>query len=257
MKLLRDAAGHVVVRNEKPVYVTDDGKEIEFDADHTVAKIGQLNAEAQNHRQAAEGLNARIKTFEGIDDPVAARKALDVVRNLDDKKLVDAGQVEKVKTEAIAAVELRYKPIVEERDKLKSDFFDEKVGGAFARSKFITEKSAIPADFVQARFGSRFKLDESGRIIGHDANGKPIYSHTKPGEIAEFDEALEIIVSDYPDKAKILKGTGAQGGGAHGTPNGAGGKATISRAEFDKLPLTEKAVKGQEAAKGTLTITDS
>lgn len=230
MKLKLDAEGHVVLSEGKPVYVHDDGKEVAYDAPATIAKISQLNGEAKSHRERAEAAETKLKTFDGIEDPAAARKALQTVKNLDDKKLVDAGDVERVKTEAISAVEAKYKPIVEERDRLQSDLYAERIGGAFSRSKFIADKCAIPADFVQARFGQNFKI-ENGKTVAKGADGNPIFSRTRPGEHAEFEEALEILVEQYPHKDQILKGTGSSGTGAR-PGNGGGQTFTQKKSDF-------------------------
>ena len=101
MKLKFDEQGHVVVQDGKPVYVHDDGKEVPFDAPQALAKIGSLNAEAKQHREAKDAAETKLKAFEGIDDAVAAKKALERVKNLDDKKLMVAGEGEKGKQEAI------------------------------------------------------------------------------------------------------------------------------------------------------------
>ncbi|HHL2868178.1 TPA: hypothetical protein ACQ42N_003730, partial [Acinetobacter baumannii] len=94
------------VTNEQghPVYIHDDGKEVGFDAPRAISKIDELGTEAKNHRLAKEQAEASLKAFEGIDDPAAAKKAIETLKNFDDKKLVDAGEVEKVKAEAIKAV---------------------------------------------------------------------------------------------------------------------------------------------------------
>lgn len=219
----------------KPVYVHDDGKEIPFDAAQTVATISRLNGEAKGHRERAEAAEANLKAFDGITDAAAARKALDVVKNLDDKKLVDAGEVERVKAEAIKAVEDKYKPVLKERDTLQQQLVTEKIGGSFARSKLIADKLAIPADLVQARFGQHFKL-ESGEVVAYDGSGNKLFSRAKPGEVAGFDEALEIIVDAYPHRDSILKSSGASGGGASNAAGGGGGGAkTIPRAQFDSM----------------------
>lgn len=251
MKLKLDEAGHAVLQDGKPVYVHDDGKEIAFDVVATVATIGRLNGEAKSHRERAEAAEGKLKAFDGIDDAAAARKALETVKNLDSKKLVDAGQIETVKAEAIKAVEEKYAPIVTERDKLRSDLYAEKIGGAFSRSKFIADKIAIPADMVQARFGSAFDVKD-GKTIAKDAAGNPIFSRARPGEHADFDEALEILVDAYPQKDHILKGTGAKGDGAR-PGNGAGaGSKVLTRKDFEALPPTTKAAKMAEG----YTLTD-
>ncbi|WP_237133801.1 DUF6651 domain-containing protein [Pseudohongiella sp. O18] len=256
MKLKLDADGHVVVQDGKPVYVDNDGKEIAFDAPGTVATISRLNGEAKSHRERAEAAEKTLKTFEGIDDPAAAIKALSTVKNLDDKKLVDAGEVEKVKAEAIKAVEDKYAPVVQERDKLKGDLYQEKIGGSFSRSKAISEKFIIPADMVQARFGNNFKV-EDGKVVAFDQSGNKIFSRAKPGEVAEFDEALEILVDQYPYKENILKGSAASGGGA-GSQSGSGGagKRTFTREQFGALSPAEQAKVAGEAREGKAEIVE-
>ncbi|MBN7122887.1 hypothetical protein BSU01_14380 [Erwinia billingiae] len=233
MKLKLDENGHVVVSDGKPVYVHDDGKEVAFDAAGTVQTISRLNGEAKSHRERAESAETAVKAFEGIKDPKEAMKALETIKNLDAKKLVDAGEVEKVRAEAIKAVEDKYAPILQERDDLSNKLIAEKVGGSFARSKFISEKMGIPADMVEARFGNNFKL-EGDSVIAYDKSGNKIFSASNPGEAAGFDEALGILVEHYPYKDQILKGTGASGGGSGGGNGGTGGK-TISRAQFESL----------------------
>lgn len=246
MKLKLDAQGHVVVQDGKPVYVHDDGKEIAFDAPSAMTAISSRNSENKAMRERAEAAEGKLKLFEGIEDPVAARKALDTIKNFDDKKLVDAGEVEKVKQEAIKAVRAEFEPIVKERDTLKGELFGEKIGGSFARSKTIAEKFAIPADMVQARFGQNFKI-EDGKVVAYDSAGNRIFSRTRPGEVADFEEALDTLVDQYPYKAQILKGTNANGGGASGSSgSGGGGKKTMSRAQFDSLPAGERAVAARE-----------
>jgi hypothetical protein len=258
MKLKLDDAGHVVVSDGKPVYVADDGKDVIFDYPTTLQTISRLNGEAKSHREAKEAAEGKIKAFEGIDDPEKARKAIEIVKNLDDKKLIEAGEVDRIKQEAAAAFEERlkaqekkYKPIVDERDKYQSELFQEKIGGAFNRSKFIQDKMAIPVDLAQARFGNNFTVIE-GKIVAKDASGNQVYSRAKPGELADFDEALEMLVDAYPYRDNILKGSGASGGGAGGSAGGAGGKKTMARAQFDALAPAEK----MSTMKGGTTLVD-
>lgn len=236
MKLKIDENGHVVVQDGNPVYVHEDGKEVAFDAPGTVATISRLNGEAKTHREAKEAAETKLKEFEGLDDPKAAIKALGVVKNLDDKKLVDAGEVDRVKAEAIKAVEDKYKPMLEKAEKLERELFDEKIGGAFARSPLIVgdkAKVAVPSDMIQARFGQNFKIEE-GKVAAYDSNGNKIYSRARPGEAADFDEALDILIDQYPYKDHILKGAG--GGSGARQSNGSGGAKTISRAEYEANP---------------------
>ena len=244
MKLKLDDDGNAVLQDGKPVYIHDDGKEVAFDAPATVATISRLNGEAKGHRERAEAAEKQLKQFEGISDPGAAIKALDTIKNLDDKKLVDAGEVERVKAEAIKAVEEKYAPIAKRAEDLESELYSEKIGGAFTRSKFISEKSAVPADLVQAAFGKHFKIEE-GRVVAYDGDGNRIFSRSRPGEAADFEEALEIIVDRYPYKDQILKGNNAGGGG---TRNGTGssGAKQMPRSEFAKLSPADQAKAARE-----------
>ena len=201
-----------------PVYVHDDGQEIGFDAAQTVAKIGQLNAEAKNHREAKQQAETALKAFEGLDAE-KAKKALQTLQNLDDKKLIDAGEVEKVKAELTASFKQTYEPQLQAKDKqieeFQSQLHRELIGGGFARSQYIQDNIAVPVDMVQATFGQNFKI-EDGKAVGYDASGNKIYSRKNPGEVADMNEALEVLVGGYAHKGSILRGSGASGGGFGG-----------------------------------------
>lgn len=223
MKLKLDENGQVVLVDGKPVYVHDDGKEIPFDAAGAMQKIGQLNGESKTHREAREAAEGKLKTFEGIDDPAAALKALGIVKNLDDKKLIDAGEVDKVKSELTKAYDEKLAGKEVELQKAHAQLYQELIGGSFARSKMVAEKLAIPADMVQAYFGQQFKV-EDGKVVAYDRNGSKVYSRVKPGELADFDEALEALIEAYPHKDHILKGSGSSGGGSGGSSGGGSAK---------------------------------
>lgn len=239
MKLKLDEAGHVVVADGKPVYVHDDGKEIPFDAPQAVAKIGQLNGEAKKHRETAESLATKMKDFEGLDS-AAARKALETVSALDQKKLIDAGEVEKVRSEISKVYETRLSEAEAKRLAVEQALTNEMIGGNFARSKFTADKLAIPSDLVQARFGNNFKI-ENGKVVATDPLGNKIYSRSNPGDLAGFDEALEILVENYPHKDSILKGSGAQGSGSQGGKSGSGNSKQMSRSDFNAKNPAEQA----------------
>lgn len=219
-----DGKQYAEVQDGKPLFVEDDGKEVAFDAVGTRSTITRLNSEAKQHRERAEAAEKTMKAFEGIEDAAAARKALETVANLDAKRLVDAGEIEKVKSEISKAFQSQLDEANGKAQTLEQQLYGEKIGGSFARSKVIAEKLAVPADMVQAAFGSRFKIEE-GKVVAYDANGNKIFSRARPGELADFDEALETLVDSYPHKDHILKSSGANGGGA---PNG-GGKPTVPK----------------------------
>lgn len=240
MKLKMDEAGHVVVSDGRPVYVDETGKDIPVDITGIHKTIGKLNAEAKSNRERAEAAHEALKNFEGLD-PAAARKALELAANIDAGKLKDASEVERVKGETakayeerLRAVEEKYRPVVEERDALSAKLVNRTIGAAFSGSKYITDKLVSPPPMVQATFGNHFKV-ENDTIVGYDAHGSKIYSRARPGEVADFDEALELLIERFPYRDQILKGSGASGSGAGGSGGaGAGGK-TMARAVFDNL----------------------
>lgn len=243
MKLKLDENGNVVVQDGKPVYVYEDGKEVAFDASNTLETIKRLNREAQGHREAKEELEGKLKAF-GDLDPNKANEALKTLQNLDSKKLVDAGEIERLKAELGESYKNSYEPQINEwkskAEQATQALQKELIGGGFARSKFIQEKISVPVDMVQATFGNNFKI-EDGRPVAYDHNGQKIYSRSNPSELANFDEALETLVGGYQYRDSILKGNQSQGGGYQGGNGGQGGQKTMSRDNFTKLNPTEQA----------------
>lgn len=235
MKLKLDENGNVIVQDGNPVYVHDDGKEIAFDAKQAFDKINALSSEAKNHRIAKEEAEAKLKAYHGLDADTA-RKALDTVKNLDDKKLIDAGEVEKVKAEAKKAFDEQLQAITAERDGIKSQYHNAMISGEFARSKVISDKTVLPSDIMQAQFGKHFKVDDNGKLVATDANGNPIYSRINAGELAGFDEALETLIDAYPNKDSILRGSSASGSGATQAQGG------VIHKSFNELKSREEKV---------------
>lgn len=238
------------LREGKPVYVEDSGKEVAVDPPAMLSKIEELGREAKARRTKAEELEEKLSAFEGIEDAAAARKAMETVANLKDKDLIEAGEVERIKTEAIKAVEEKYKPTIAERDKLREALHSEKIGGAFARSKWLEENVAVPLPLIESTFSRNFEMDDAGNVIAKDANGNPIYSKERPGETANFEEAIASLVEQSAFRDEILKGrqktgTGAKGDGGNG---GRGGKKSISRADFDAMPPVERSAAIREGA---------
>jgi len=243
---------YAAIEGGKPVYIHDDGKEVPTDVPGMVARISAVNSEAKTNRQRAETAEASLKLFEGIEDPKAAVAALATVSNLDDKKLVDAGDVEKVKAQVSKAyeekIEAMNKASTEKYDaekgrgdKLEGELYSEKIGGRFARSKFIAEKLVIPSDLAQSHFGSHFKI-EDGNVVGYDAAGSKIQSRENPTVPADFEEVLSILVETYSHKDSILKGSGAGGGGKHNNGAGGGDGKSISRTAFDQMKPEDRSV---------------
>ncbi len=195
-------------------YAEKDGK-FRLDVDggfNTHDEVAGLTSALGKEREARSKLQKELKKFEGIEDPEGALKALDTFKKLDQKKLIDAGEVDKVKAEVTKAMQGKIdelQSLVTKKDQILTD---ELIGGRFSRSKFIGERMTIPTDLVESKFRDRFKI-EDGAVVGYNQQGNKIFSRDKPGELADFDEALMIIVEGYPYKDSILKGSAATGPG--------------------------------------------
>lgn len=245
------------VLDGKPVFVEDDGKETAFDAPTTRATITRLNGEARGHREAKEAIEAKMKPFEGLDAE-AAKKALETLKNIDEKKLMDAASVEAFKVtiskgfeDKIANMEKAHATAITtltgERDGIRKDYHTATVERGFAGSKFVQDKLSIPHDMAQKAFGHHFKVEEN-KVVAQGADGKPIFSKASPGNIATFDEALEILIDGYAYKDHILKGRGG-GSGSNGGTGGTGGGKSMTRAEYDAMSPVDAAAKFKDGYK--------
>lgn len=236
MKLKLDDEGNAVLKDGNPVYIHEDGSEHPFDAARTVQTISARNAEAKANRERYEAAEGKLKAFESIEDPEAALKALETVSKLDQKSLVDAGKVDEVRAEINKAWEKKLSDSEQHAKTLEQQLVDLTVGGAFSRSEYISKKTVLPADLAQAAFGKHFKVGEDGKLKALDANGNAIFSRKSPGEPADFDEAMEILVDQYPRKDSILRADNGSGSGAPaGNSGGPGQGKSIDRASFGRL----------------------
>lgn len=270
MKLKMSEDGKsALVQDGKPIYVHDDGKEIPFDAVATVQTLNRTLEESKKYKDRAQTAETALKGFEGIEDAEAARKAIDTLKNIDEGKLLTAGKVQEIKDAAKKAAEDQVaaanKASAEsltkanaESAKLADQLHKTMIGGGFARSKLITDDKhpvslTLRADAAEKIFGNHYKV-EDGKVIGYDKSGNKIFSRTRPGEIADFDEALETIVEQYPDRDYIVRGANHSGPGSRPGAIVVNGKRTITRAEFEKLdPMAQgKAAYGKDA----MTIVD-
>lgn len=248
-KLKTDANGNAVLQDGKPVYVDADGKEHVFDIAANHAKINGLNVEAKGFRERAEGAEAKLKAFEGITDPAAAVKALQTVAKLDEKQLIAAGERDAAIKAAVETVEAKYAPIVKQHGELQTQLNTMLIGGAFSGSKFVAEKFVAkgPAgvEIAKSLFGQHFKV-EDGKLVAYGPDGNKLYSPTRHGQLADADEAIELLVNAYPHKEALLAGSNQSGGGASGQ-GGQGGKRTLTRAQFEALPAAERMTAAKDA----------
>ena len=100
----------------------------------------------------------------------------------------------------------------------------------------------IPHDLAAAAFSDAFRI-EGGKLVAVDQHGMPLYSPTRHGEVANFDEAFGKLVDGYPNKAMIQREGGAPAGPGAGGAVQAGQLGTsgaVSRQQFDAMNPQER-----------------
>jgi hypothetical protein len=230
------------------VLATDGEKTIDLDPIGLSSRVRALNGESMSHRRAREEAEARAARYSGIEDPEAALRALQTVQNLDAKKLIDAGEVDNIKASIAQSYEAKVSEISKRAEAAENRLRAELIGGAFARSKFVSEKLTIPAALLQSYYGARFEVGEDGNVMARDNRGNLIYSAS--GDPATFDEAIEILVKNDPHVKELMRGNGVKGTGAQGADGrGNTGEKTMTRTEFEALSPGDRANKMREGYK--------
>ena len=236
LKLKLDAEGKPVMKDNLPVFVYDDGKEITIDADALFTKVSEVSAEAARYRTEGKTLKEQLALF-GEADPAEVSSQLALLKEIGGKdglqqlKAKSGIDIEAIKTNMTNTYEGKLK----EKDSLLAskdgEIYKLLVTNGFGTSKFIADNLILPPDIAEATFAKHFKV-EDGKMVPYMGDHK-ILSRERPTEIANFDEAMEVIVANYPMKDRILKGTGAAGGGAQQNNGGQGGANSINRATFN------------------------
>ncbi len=249
-----DAQGQIVTADHNgtklPVFIHPDGKEAPFDAESTLTAIAARAQQSQRVEGENKDMKALVAKFDGLD-PVKAREAIDKMSTVDLSKMVHAGEVDKVKAEVAKAVEAQYAPFKTKAEQLQQQLEAHLIGAAFSGSQFVATKiaaadAASAAQIARGLFGQNLKV-EDGKVVAYDGNGNKIYSKTRPGELADPNEAIEALITGSPLATSILKGSGASGGGAGGGGGGGGGgKQQITRAQFGQLSPAEQRAKATD-----------
>jgi hypothetical protein len=250
----KDADGKLVLDGDgNPIFVNAANVEQSVKGD----TIATLQSEAKGHRtraEKAEGDLAKFKTPDGkLLDPEIAVKAVETVGKIDAKKLIDAGEVDKL-TDQIKA---GFTQQITEKDnaltEARNTINGMKIDGVFKGSEFIAERVAMPRDFFEAAMRSNFKVEDDGKIGAYDRSGNRLMSKKNAGEFADPSEALELLVDMHPQKDTILKANSAGGSGNNGGGGSRGAGRTMKRSDFEALaPADQAAI----ATKGETAIVD-
>jgi len=212
-----------------PIWVDQDGEERMYDVEKLLKEKQAANSESAGRRKRIEDLESQIHElqgkYEGIDVD-EAKRALDTLQNIDQQKLMDTEGVESVKRQMKEAFETEktkerdtWEKQVKEREEalnLKTNQIRNLlVRNAFTSSEFLREKTLLIPEMAYSYFGNYFEVKEINGVptaIGR-MNGEDILSKRNPGEIADPEEAIEIIIDRFPAKERILKGNVQAGSG--------------------------------------------
>lgn len=256
LKLKFDEDKKVVVKDDKPVYVDDDGKDVEVDVPRLFTKVTELNAENKTHREENDTLKTTMKIFDGIDDLEVWKKeadtAAETVKNFSQKDLVEAKKVEEIKsamatahedekTQLLTGFQQKEEHLNSQLTAKDASIYKLMVSERFSRSPFFAGAEAttlLPPEIAETYFGKYFKVETDKktkdlRVVGY-LGVDPIYSRKDPGELADFDEALEAVIDVYPLKDRIMRATGAGSGAGGGGGGGGGGEDETNVTKLEK-----------------------
>ncbi|HLO78346.1 MAG TPA: DUF6651 domain-containing protein [Magnetospirillum sp.] len=80
------------------------------------------------------------------------------------------------------------------------------VANAFMGSRFANLDAKVPADMLKAMFSDAYRL-EDGKLVAYDGEGSKVYSRQRPGDVADFEESLALMVQHSKHRDFILTGT--------------------------------------------------
>lgn len=237
MQLETDASGVPVLQDGKPVVIYDDGRKAPLDFVHLIGQVKRVSDERDTYRNEAEKAKDAARIFDGVTaEQIAA------ARKIDTKQLIEAGKMdEAVATrlaEAKAAWDKREAELASKLQESEGRIYGLQVSQRFKSTKAL-EDTFLDPETAEKNWAKHFKV-EGDRVVGYYADGRIIYSASKPGEPADFDEALSILKGLHPYRDKWTKSANATGSGAPGSNGTGAGGRTMRRAEFFALPAKEQ-----------------
>ena len=244
-KLFDDGTGIQMDDNGHPVVIddADDNKEFGISAIDLYSKIPALQAEAKESREEKQKLQKILEPFGDQDptelftkltafgdiEPAAAKTALETVANLEQLDKDKNVEIERVKEGVAESYKAKIKDIDAAHDQkmgVAQGSLKQKdlvirnllIRGAFDRSEFIRDQTVLTSDIAYDSFGKFFQIEEDGdavKVFALNRSGEKIFSRANPGEYAPPEEAIELIINEYPQKDSIMRsisgGSGAGG----------------------------------------------
>ncbi len=244
VKLALDENGNVKVTEDgKPIFLDNKDKEVPVDVPAMYQKILDLGSESKTNREKLDELKQTFSVLDDVEDVPAwvetAKKAIEQVENFNDKDWMKVEKVDSLKRQMKEAqanelkqVKAQFETTITDQvaDLEKKDGIIRKlmVGNKFAVSPLFAgkdPKTSMTPDVAEAFFGNHFRVEEDEKnnnapvVRAYFSNGDPVISASpeRVGELANFDEAIQIIFDQYPNRDMYIptsgKGSGAGGGG--------------------------------------------
>jgi hypothetical protein len=234
-----DDAGALMMKDGLPVFQFPNGTEEGVDFDKGYKKINDLNNENKLAREAREEAEKKMAEYdavfgEGGANLDAIKKSMEITKLLDEEKLIAADKAQKLRDDAIADMKTQLLAKDAEVGAAKKEIDELVIRHAFAGSELVKNKLLLPFDWAARNLGENFK-NEKGVAVGYH-NGNPIRSQKNLGDVADFDEALAVLIDLHPQKDKIYRADAGGGSGAEAaTAATNGGKSVLLRSQFDDL----------------------
>lgn len=245
-----DENGALVLKDGNPIYVDTNGDERTV----KLETISRLNGEAKEQREAKEAALEKLKQYEGLD-AAKAREALEKLKAIDEKQLLDMGKVDELKQQITNNFQTQLNEKETALKELQTKYDDMLIGNVFANSEYVRNNINVPRDMYEAVFRKNFKV-ENGTVVAYDNNNNRLYSVENAGEFATPEEALKILTEHHPQKEVILRANVPSGSGSNGNGGGNGGGRYIKRSEFMKLSPAQQSAFAAKMRSGEMVLTD-
>ena len=253
--LYLDADGKPKIDDKgRPYFIQDGASEpVVLDVNEMIDTNRQKHTSAEAAKKELAEAVAKLNAFDGLSAD-EARKALELVKTIDEGKMVEAGKLEELKRkyaeESAQKVNSLEKALEEAKNSGAKAVADKEqmihgllVENAFSGSQFLREKTVLPPDFAYASMGKNFAVEyHDGKpiVIAKDGKGNPIFSPAIPSAYASPEEAIKILIEQHPQRDSLLKapapngGSGQQPGGRAGI-SGTSKKLTDCKTEAEKV----------------------
>jgi len=260
-----DESGNAVLdENKNPVYIftdKDGTKEEGVDVVQMFGKISSVNKESMDRRLKLKEYESTIQTLanHGIEQDKleefieTSKSNSQKVQNFSEKDMKSAEEVEKIKKGVSESYDNKIKELnlVLETVKVSSQkelstkeqtIRNLLIKGAFNKSDFIKDKTVLIPDIAFNTFGKFFQVEERENddpvVYALDSKGEKIFSKTKPGEYADPEESIEILIKGHPQADAIMRAS--DGGDNHGKPHVFHGNRKISSEQLQNMSPTER-----------------